>query len=177
MWCHLERYSIIATRFPEKAPELFAYQATIIRSKWNYKAGRWVAYDRLFWRGRTSIGQYWTSNCTMRPSRAEPSCCLDAATASKDDHADQFCPADPNRPWLQQQAIYGQAAPPWALTHRPDHRTKFVASLTKESAATDMQARQGNITCTRAPQGLGRPRSLLCQAQPAWTGCDRNYYV
>ena len=39
----MERYSImataIATRFPEKAPELFAYQATIIRSERNYEAG------------------------------------------------------------------------------------------------------------------------------------------
>ena len=45
----LERYSLmaatLASRFPEKAAELFAYQATIIRAERNYEAGRWVSYD------------------------------------------------------------------------------------------------------------------------------------
>ena len=50
MW--VERYSamaaILATRFPHKAPELFAYQATIVRAERNYEGKRWVAYDRQF---------------------------------------------------------------------------------------------------------------------------------
>ena len=48
----VERYSlmaaVMATRFPHKAPELFAYQASIIRAERNYEAGRWVTYDRQF---------------------------------------------------------------------------------------------------------------------------------
>ncbi len=35
----MERYSLMAARFPEKASELFAYQATIIRAERNYKLG------------------------------------------------------------------------------------------------------------------------------------------
>ena len=50
-----ERFSVMAAaisaRFPHKAPELFAYQATIIRAERNYESGRWVAYDRLYRRG------------------------------------------------------------------------------------------------------------------------------
>ena len=48
----VERYSamaaIIATRFPHKAPELFAYQALIVRAEHNYETNRWVSYDRQF---------------------------------------------------------------------------------------------------------------------------------
>ena len=48
----LERFSVmasvLATRFPEKAPELFAYQASIIRTERNYEGKQWVAYDRQF---------------------------------------------------------------------------------------------------------------------------------
>ena len=39
---------MLATRFPEKAPELFAYQATIIWVERNYEGKRWVLYDRQF---------------------------------------------------------------------------------------------------------------------------------
>ncbi len=31
-----------------RIPELFAYQATIVRAERNYEAGWWVAYDRQF---------------------------------------------------------------------------------------------------------------------------------
>ena len=48
----LERYSvmaaILATSFPEKAPELLAYQAAIIRAERNYEGKQWVAYDRQY---------------------------------------------------------------------------------------------------------------------------------
>ena len=48
----VERFSKMAatlvTRFPEKAPELFAYQAQIVRAERNYEPGRWVVYDRQF---------------------------------------------------------------------------------------------------------------------------------
>ena len=45
----IERYSLMAallcTRFPDKAPELFAYQATIVRAERNYEGTRWTSYD------------------------------------------------------------------------------------------------------------------------------------
>ena len=48
----VERYSVMATtleaRLPKKAPELFAYQAQIVRAKRNYEPGRWVVYDHQF---------------------------------------------------------------------------------------------------------------------------------
>ena len=48
----LERFSLMAailtTRFTEKAPELFAYQHSIIRAEHNYEGKQWVAYDRQY---------------------------------------------------------------------------------------------------------------------------------
>jgi len=39
---------VLATRFPEKAPELFAYQATIVQAERNYDGKRWVSHDHQF---------------------------------------------------------------------------------------------------------------------------------
>ena len=42
----VERYPLMAARFPGKEPELFANQAQIVRAMRNYEPGRWVVYDR-----------------------------------------------------------------------------------------------------------------------------------
>ena len=48
----LERFAMMAaimvTRFPLKAPELFACQAMIVRAQRNYEGEHWVTYDRQF---------------------------------------------------------------------------------------------------------------------------------
>ena len=36
--------ALLSTRFPLKAPELFAYLAAVVRDERNYESGRWVAY-------------------------------------------------------------------------------------------------------------------------------------
>ena len=45
----VEKFSVmaalLASRFPEKAPELFAYQASVLRAERNFDNRRWVAYD------------------------------------------------------------------------------------------------------------------------------------
>ena len=50
----IERYSMMAallcTRFPEKALELFAHQAMIVRAELNYEGARWTSYDRSYQR-------------------------------------------------------------------------------------------------------------------------------
>ena len=42
--------AILCTRFPEKAPKLWAYQVTIVRAGRNYEGKRWVTYDQQFHR-------------------------------------------------------------------------------------------------------------------------------
>ena len=41
--CYSRMAPILATRFPEKASELWAYQATILRAAKNYEGTAWVA--------------------------------------------------------------------------------------------------------------------------------------
>ena len=104
----VERYSLmaatLAARFPEKAPELFAYQATIVRAERNYDTGRWVLNDRQFRREALARkDRNWSitdprlyNEAFTGRARAIPRCtfCL------HDDHTGQYCPQNPNRPWL-----------------------------------------------------------------------------
>ena len=94
----------LVTRFPEKAPELFAYQASIVRAESNYEPGRWVSYDRQF-RRESLAGRdlNWSvpdprlySEAFTGRARAIPRCqfCL------QDDHTEPYCPRNPDRPWL-----------------------------------------------------------------------------
>ena len=40
--------ALLASSFPEKAPELFVYQASIVRAERNFDDHQCVAYDRCF---------------------------------------------------------------------------------------------------------------------------------
>ena len=46
--CFARMAAILATWFPEKGPELWAYQTTILRAAHNYEGANWVAYDRQY---------------------------------------------------------------------------------------------------------------------------------
>ena len=60
--CYGRMVAILASRFPEKAPELWSYQATILRATHNYEGGNWVAYDRQYRRELLAKGDLnWSS--------------------------------------------------------------------------------------------------------------------
>ena len=104
----LERYSlmaaILATRFPEKASELFAYQATIVQAERNYEGKQWVAYDRQFLREALACKDLdWSvtdprlyNEAFTGRARSIPRC----THYLQDDHASTACPRNPNRPWF-----------------------------------------------------------------------------
>ena len=46
--CYSRMAAVLVSRFPEKAPELWAYQCTIMKAAHDYDGANWVAYDRLF---------------------------------------------------------------------------------------------------------------------------------
>ena len=46
--CFSRMAALLVTRFPEKGPELWAYQTMILRAAHNYEGSNWVAYDRQF---------------------------------------------------------------------------------------------------------------------------------
>ena len=96
----VEKYSVmaalLASRFPEKAPELFAYQASIVRAERNFVDRRWVAYDQCF--RREALAQKnldWSvpnarlyNEAFTGWAKALPRCsfCL------QEDHVAQYCP-------------------------------------------------------------------------------------
>ncbi len=99
----LERFSvmaaILAIRFPEKAPEFLAYQASIVRAERNYEGCQWVLYDRQYRRealARRDLNwsvpntRLYNEAFTGR-ARAIPRCsyCL------SDDHLANNCPVNP----------------------------------------------------------------------------------
>ena len=46
--CFSRMAAVLVTRFPGKAPELWAYQATIIRAARNFEGTYWVSYDSQY---------------------------------------------------------------------------------------------------------------------------------
>ena len=46
--CYALMAAVLATRFPKKAPELWAYQTTIVKAAHAYEGLNWVSYDRQF---------------------------------------------------------------------------------------------------------------------------------
>ena len=130
----LERYAvmaaILATRFPCKAPELLAYQATIVRAEHNYEGKRWVSYDRQFRREALARNDLNWSVVDARlyneafngwaRAIARCSCCL------ADDHAEASCPQNPNRSvfgWLPSPSPW-QSFPAAHLPPRPPHHAQ-----------------------------------------------------
>ena len=101
----MEQYALLAavvsSRFPEKALELFAYAATIVRAERNYEGQRWVIYNRqhrrealarkdLNW--SVSDSRLYNEAFTGRAKAiARCSFCL------QDDHSDMYCPNNPIR--------------------------------------------------------------------------------
>ena len=52
--CFARMAELLSTRFPEKAPELWSYQTTILKVAYNYEGSSWVAYGRQFCRDMLS---------------------------------------------------------------------------------------------------------------------------
>ena len=110
----IEQYSVMAgllcKQFPHKAPELFAYLASIVYAERCYESGRWLAYDQQFRRealARKCLDwsvpnkRLYTEAFTGR-GKPIPRC----SVCLQDDHRAQRCPH--NRTTSQRTA-------PWVL--------------------------------------------------------------
>ena len=161
----LERFSLMAailtTRFPEKAPEFFAYQAMIVRAERNYEGNRWVSYDRQFRRealARKDLNwsvpdSHLYNEAFTGRARAIPRC----AFCLQDDHTAPYCLRNPNRP----ASGYGWAAEatPW-LQPPPGnqhHKTHF-GYRPAEVCCRFNEGRCRQLTCKSARLQL-MPRS------------------
>ena len=96
-------------RLPHKAPELFVYQASIVRLECNFM-DRWVAYNWCY--HREALAQKnldWSIPNARLYNKAFTGRC---SFCLQEDHLSQACPRNQNRPWfgwLQDTNIPGQA--------------------------------------------------------------------
>ena len=137
--------AIICIRFPEKASELWAYQATIIRAERNYKRKRWVTYDCQFrcqalakkdlnW-SITDPRLYNEAFTGRAQSIARCLLCL------QDDHSAAHCPHNPTaRTWGESRSyLHGQhsSLPTTTFHPGPPHRRFAAASMKGGARASD----------------------------------------
>ena len=162
----LEKYSVMAAvlaqRFPEKAPELFAYQAYIIRCERNYQRQQWVAYDRRFRKEALAVRSLDWSVPNQRlfqeafTGRAKeiPRCsyCLE------DDHAAAACPSNPHRPLF----TWPTNMPQWP---GPSHQQPAPWTPTDPTREV---CRRFNFGSCRMPQSR-------CKYLHACSGCRGNH--
>ena len=100
--------ALLATRFPEKTPELLAYQASIVCAQRSLEGRRWVIYDRSYQQEALTVqnldwsvpnlhhyNKAFTDHTRVIP-RVIPRCsfCL------QENHTAQACPRNPSRPWF-----------------------------------------------------------------------------
>ena len=163
----LEKYSVMAAalaqRFPEKAPELFAYQAHIIRCERNYQRQQWVAYDRRFRKEALALKSLDWSMPNQRlfqeafTGRAKdiPRCsyCLE------DDHVAAACPSNPHRPLFS----WPPSIPQW-----PGPPQQQQTSPWPPAESTPEVCRRFNSGNCRMPQGK-------CKYLHACSGCRGNH--
>ena len=141
--CFAHMAALLVTCFPEKGPELWAYQTTILRVAHNYEGSNWVVYDRQFRRDKLARKDLNWSSPNARlyneafTGRAKtiPRCphCL------CEDHAGANCPHNPNPPvlgWFPSQfpqPIQPLVAQPHSASQRSEvcrnfneHRCRFA---------------------------------------------------
>jgi len=160
----VERFSLMAavlvSRFPDKAAELFAYQASIVRAERNYEGKRWVLYDRQYRRqalARKDLNwsapdsRLYNEAFTGR-ARAIARCnhCL------QDDHTTPQCPLNPN---------YQAIALPWV----PDQTPWPISSLSLNRA---QQPGRSSI-CRRWNEG--HCKFTWCKYRHECLGCGGNH--
>ena len=168
----IERYSLMAavlcSKFPDKAGELFAYQASIVRAERNYEGKRWVAYDYQYRRealARKDLNwsitdpRLYNEAFTGRAwSIARCSYCL------QDDHSAAQCPRNPNRP------IFGWFPDPSLWPAQPVH----ASPPTPSCSSTSEICRRYNEGRCRFARCRYHHQCSGCGGDHAWVSCPRS---
>ena len=174
--------AILATTFPDKAPEFLAYMAIIVRAERNYDGDRWAVYDRQFRRealARKDLN--WSVTNPRLYSEAftgRARCIARCGFCLRDDHMTQTCPCNPNsstQAWGQESPAWPQPTPllsqqplgsqPQEICWRSDSRAAGLGTLACLSCGgahpqrdctqrtTRGRSRSPNRSCTQGQQG------------------------
>ena len=155
--------AIMVQRFPEKAPELFAYQALIVRCERNYRASQWIAYDRAFRREALAAHDLnWSlpnprlfQEAFTGRARDIPRCNL----CLNDDHTTESCPTNPQR-------AFGYLPPPSSNPPPPPPSYWGRAAQPPRDSR-----RQSQELCHRWNNGLCRVADSRCRFTHACREC------
>ena len=132
--------ALLCTRFPEKAPELFAYLQTITTAERNYDKGQWIQYDRLYRRQALARKDLDWSTIDTRlyqsifTGRARP--IQRCQHCGDEGHPGNICPEVPRQPWLGlPQYTPGQ----WNAPPYPQWQPAVTQQVTPPQAAYNQQ--------------------------------------
>lgn len=149
--CFSRMAAVYASRYPDKAPDMFAYQSTIVRAARNLEMSAWVAYDRQY--RREALANRDLNWCQINVrlyneaftgrARSIPRCkhCL------SDTHATANCPLEPSL-----GGVAATTQPPFSLTAPGSSE---VCRKYNTGRCTLLQCRYRHVC-----QGCGYPHSL-----------------
>ena len=113
--CFSRMVAVLVTRYPDKAPEMFSYQASIVRVARNFEGTFWVVYDRQYRQEALANRDLNWSRINSRlyneaftgRAKAIPCCkhCL------SDTHLTANCFLEPNLGVAQPQSTFGTSIP------------------------------------------------------------------
>ena len=150
--CFSRMAAVYASRYPDKAPDMFAYQSTIVRAARNLEMSAWVAYDRQY--RREALANRDLNWCQINVrlyneaftgrARSIPRCkhCL------SDTHATANCPLEPSL-----GGVAATTQPPFSLTAPGSSE---VCRKYNTGRCTLLQCRYHHVC-----QGCGYPHSLI----------------
>ena len=197
----VERFSLMAavicSRFPHKAPELLAYQATIVRAERNYEGTQWVSYDRRYRREALARKDL---NWSVPDARLYNEAFTGRAKAIRrcnyclqDDHDQSSCPTNPHRPllgWLPSVGAWpGMTFFPQPSSQPPPAPSREICRRFNEGRCGKQQRCKYSHSCTmcngphpqtqcpnRPPTIPVRPRSPQRRGPPLPPGAAANRY-
>ena len=182
--CYARMAAVLVTRFPEKAPELWAYQSTILNAAHSFEGSTWVAYDRQYRREMlarkdlnwsTPNSRLYNEAFTGR-ARMIPRCqhCL------SEDHTSAGCPHHPNPMvvgWLQPPGTLQVSPQPSANLTTPAPASRTTAKPLAQEVCRNYNNGRCRFTrcrfahtcsdCAGSHAAVHCPQKLAAQPQPA----------
>ena len=169
--CFVRMAALITTRFPEKVPELWAHQTTILKAAQNYEGSNWVAYDRQFRRDMLARRDLnWSvpntrlyNEAFTGIARSIPRC----PHSLSEDHAGTSCLHNPNPPlvvWIQAPPqlqtgfLPNSVIPPVTTSNRPATMNEICRNY-NENRCRFTRCRYRHI-CSEC---AGAHPAILCQ--------------
>ena len=156
----------LVTRFPNKAAELFVYQASIIRAERHFEPGRWVTYNRQFRREALArkdldwsqkMSHLYIETFTGR-ARNLPLC----STCGADDHPGSRCPRSMDRQrygWIPAPSVWS----PTGLQAGDSHTPRDICNKFNEGRCRIPWCRYTHA-CKGC--GAGHPLIMYPRSQP-----------